>query len=641
MRFTFRKARHWRAGLAASIAFALVAGGATGVAAEEPIDTTPPRVTVTGVTAGGVYADGQTIVLHYECSDPESGIASCTEASGILSGEPVTLSWTAENNGSVGFLVTAVNGVGLEAADFVKVVISQEVNTTTSVEFNAAPTAGWFSEPLTVTVIGSDNSGLGISGVFYHRGHFWEDAAGDRANVEFAFEGTHLLRHYAINENGVRSPTRETQFRIDYTPPAIIPSIPDIFQTDYWVTFVKDEHVPFSYTCEDALSGVATCTSGLVEGEPLPTDEVGSYSIPVTATDAAGNTLTRKIRYAVTEATVDDSTPPVITFDSLSEDLYYESGKTFALVFDCADAQSNITSCVTEDGLHSGALVTMVHTPENRGLYTWTVVARNSAGLTARESITLRVAPAGFSPLTTELTLGTASATGWYRVPVTGTVLASTSSQFPIRHVMTNQGNGWVRTAGESASLLFDTEGVNVVEHYTVDEDFMESVVRESVIRIDYTPPMIDSSTPELFEDDVLVVRRAAAAEAPVFQQGQAVRFDFTCDDELSGIDECSGDLVSGGLLPTAVPGEHRYTVVATDLAGNDSSRDVHYFVNPAGAQDGDSPSTPDPAPAVVTDAGTGSLAHTGGGGFALPLGLLAAMLVALGSVLVFRVARR
>jgi sugar lactone lactonase YvrE len=53
------------------------------------------------------------------------------------------------------------------------------------------------------------------------------------------------------------------------------------------------------YTCNDAVSGVASCTSSVVNGAAISTAKKGSYSLTVTATDRAGNTASSKVSFSV------------------------------------------------------------------------------------------------------------------------------------------------------------------------------------------------------------------------------------------------------------------------------------------------------------------------------------------------------
>jgi type VI secretion system secreted protein VgrG len=71
------------------------------------------------------------------------------------------------------------------------------------------------------------------------------------------------------------------------------------------------------------------------------------------------------------------------------------------------------------------------------------------------------------------------------------------------------------------------------------------------------------------------------------YRQGSSVPASYSCTDPGSVVTSCSGPVASGSPIDTAVPGEHAFTVTASDQAGNTNSMTVHYTV--------DSPSTPRP----------------------------------------------
>ena len=73
---------------------------------------------------------------------------------------------------------------------------------------------------------------------------------------------------------------------------------------------------------------------------------------------------------------------------------------------------------------------------------------------------------------------------------------------------------------------------------------------------------------------------------APLFKQryatGSHVEVDYECLDvgpSPSGIASCTGSLVDGATLDTTTPGTYSFAVIATDRAGNSSSRTVTYEV--------------------------------------------------------------
>jgi hypothetical protein len=64
-----------------------------------------------------------------------------------------------------------------------------------------------------------------------------------------------------------------------------------------------------------------------------------------------------------------------------------------------------------------------------------------------------------------------------------------------------------------------------------------------------------------------------------VFTLGQDVRARYKCSDA-GGVKTCVGDVPVGSLVGTSTVGEHTFSVVATDLAGNVVTKTVKYFVH-------------------------------------------------------------
>jgi hypothetical protein len=68
-------------------------------------------------------------------------------------------------------------------------------------------------------------------------------------------------------------------------------------------------------------------------------------------------------------------------------------------------------------------------------------------------------------------------------------------------------------------------------------------------------------------------------ADGVVLSLNAPVLASYTCSDATSGIAGCTGTVASGAPLNTATPGEHAFTVLATDAAGNTTERTHRYQV--------------------------------------------------------------
>ncbi len=70
-------------------------------------------------------------------------------------------------------------------------------------------------------------------------------------------------------------------------------------------------------------------------------------------------------------------------------------------------------------------------------------------------------------------------------------------------------------------------------------------------------------------------------ADGAVYQQGQVVNADYTCEDELggSGLASCVGDVPTGSPINTLTLGVHTFTVNAVDNENNPTSTAHNYTV--------------------------------------------------------------
>jgi hypothetical protein len=73
-------------------------------------------------------------------------------------------------------------------------------------------------------------------------------------------------------------------------------------------------------------------------------------------------------------------------------------------------------------------------------------------------------------------------------------------------------------------------------------------------------------------------IRIDSPRDGAVFAPNQTVSADFRCSDT-GGVASCTGTVPLGGSVDTSVLGAHEFTVTATDLAGNLTTKTVHYFV--------------------------------------------------------------
>ena len=84
------------------------------------------------------------------------------------------------------------------------------------------------------------------------------------------------------------------------------------------------------------------------------------------------------------------------------------------------------------------------------------------------------------------------------------------------------------------------------------------------MIASDTTPPTISITAPE---------------DGAIVNEGTPLTASYSCSDSGSGVASCEGSMPSGSPLTTAKPGEYTLSVAASDHAGNNASRTVHYTV--------------------------------------------------------------
>jgi hypothetical protein len=188
--------------------------------------------------------------------------------------------------------------------------------------------AGWAKGPVTVTWNCTDAlSGPASSTTT-------QSVSGEGSNLS----GTGTCTDVAGNTG---SDTR-TGIKIDTTPPQITPQYSTPANGNGWYKAA----VTVSFTCTDALSGVAGSPTG---GAALSSDTSGAL-VPGSCTDVAGNTATTNAGPVKI-----DTTPPVITFQSVSPSPYSSPA---TVSWTCSDDLSGVVSATVQQVSTNGAPVT-------------------------------------------------------------------------------------------------------------------------------------------------------------------------------------------------------------------------------------------------------------------------------------------
>ncbi|GCD88207.1 hypothetical protein NLS1_02130 [Nocardioides sp. LS1] len=142
--------------------------------------------------------------------------------------------------------------------------------------------AGWYSAPVT------------IDWSAYDPYPSWGPAA-TPAPTTASTEGVHTYTSGQSCDLAGNCATGDLELSLDLTKPTVAVNRP----AD-GATFAIGAAVTADYSCDDALSGLSTCTGTGANGGSVDTSTVGQHTFSVTGTDAAGNERTTTTTYTVT-----------------------------------------------------------------------------------------------------------------------------------------------------------------------------------------------------------------------------------------------------------------------------------------------------------------------------------------------------
>jgi hypothetical protein len=281
--------------------------------------------------------------------------------------------------------------------------------------------------------------------------------------------------------------------------------------------------VQVTFTCNDATSGVASCT-----GSTTVTSEGANQQFSGTATDHAGNRRTTSITVSL------DKTAPTITPTPLPAPNAAGWHRTDLIAnFECSDALSGIDRLATDSGCGPNlAVFTETARREIVGR------ATDKAGNTASATLVVKL------DKTPPTIVGTASpgpnAAGWNKTDVTVAFECSDALS-------------GIASCGPNAVIA--AEGMQQSRTGTA-EDVAGNSSQATVgsINIDKTPPVVALTTPP---------------DGITYVLNQVVPAQWSAADALSGLSSTHGTVASGQPVDTATVGEKTFTVRATDVAEN------------------------------------------------------------------------
>ncbi len=461
------------------------------------IDRTAP---VTGADAPSGW-NNTSVTVSLSASDGLSGVAATYHA--LDGGDPVQgvgLTVSTEGEHTLTFWSVDVAG-NVETAHSVTVKIDL---TKPGIGHTVTPApngAGWNNAPVTVSYQCSDE----LSGV-----------ASCPDPVDVASDGADQPVPGTAVDNAGNARTDDATVSIDTVKPTISATPDRDPNGNGWYA----GNVTVSYTCADALSGIASCSA------PDTLSEGGGQSATGTATDVAGNSRSD----TVSPVNVDKTAPTLsgsATTDPNGAGWYR------------GDVTVRWTADDSLSGLDGPAPADSVITSEGTGLTASATVHDLAGNATTTTSAGVKIDRTAPATQVSDIS-------EWSRQSVTVTLTAGDNlSGVAATYFRLDDG-----APAEGTSVTIDDEGVHSLEVWSVDVAGNVEAHRSLVVRIDKTAPGIGHT--QAPDPNVRGWNRTD------------VTVTFTCTDTGSGIASCSDPVtVSGQGKAQKVPG------TATDNAGN------------------------------------------------------------------------
>jgi hypothetical protein len=166
------------------------------------------------------------------------------------------------------------------------------------------------------------------------------------------------------------------------------------------------------------------------------------------------------------------------------------------------------------------------------------------------------------APVTTA-TLSPPIHNGWYASP-TLTLSADDGSGSGVNHINYSVDGGPVQIYTGPVSNF--TTGNHFVQYYATDNAGNIESTKLIAFKADSDKPTANITRP---------------ADGASYKLGQFVKANYKCADKASGsgIDTCVGTVPFDSPIDTTSVGDHSFTVTATDKAGNQTVKTVHYSV--------------------------------------------------------------
>lgn len=476
-------------------------GGTSTDSVTVKIDKEAPVITATvSPTPNAAGWDKDAVIVTFTATDVgPSDLATVTAPITITDeGTTTVTGYATDNAGNTGSIAVTVN------IDKTKPVVSATVSP-------APNTAGWNKDDVTVAFTATDVGGSGV------------DLSTVTAPITITDEGTTTITGYATDNAGNTGSVAVT-VNLDKTAPTITGAPDRTANANGWY----NADVTVTFTPDDALSGVDTCTA------PVTLTEGADQSVTGTVTDKAGNSASA----TVSGINIDETAPTISGTPDRAANAngWYKADVT--VTFTPGDALSGVDTCTAPVTLTEGAAQSVTGTVID--------LAGNSASTTVSGINIDKTAPT-----ISGAPDRAANANGWYNAAVTVTFTP-----------------GDALSGVDTWSLpvaLGEGTGQSVTGTVT-DKAGNSAFTTVSGINIDGTAPIITITTP---------------ADGSSYTFKQTILANWSATDGLSGIDTAVGTTASGSPINTASLGSKTFTVSATDLAGNSASKTAGYTVVP------------------------------------------------------------
>lgn len=566
------------------------------------VDLTPPSVLISGVSEGVVY--GEPVVPAATVTDQTAVVVVRT-----LDGLPHTSGAAVSAEGPHDFAVSATDKAGNQASAQVHFIIdltAPQIAVTGVLDGEWSPVAltpeievtDDSATDVTVTLDGAPfEPGTSVTGEGAHTLVVSAtDAGGNQASVTVGFGvdttspavaitgvqdgglyGTPVLIGWTIDEAHPKatvatldgSATTDGQTVSAEGPHTLIVTVTDLAgnQGSAQVTFTLDLTAPVvtlggvtsgavvgapptvTVTVDDEAATVIATLDGQPWTPGAPIAGEGEHTVVATATDAAGNSGQASVTFTV------DTIQPDIALSGVTDGGIYGAGVT--PTFTVTDATDTVLGAVLDgEPFASGTLV------DGEGAHVLFIQATDAAGNQA--SVTVSFVVDQSAPL---IQIDGVTDGEWYPEPVTPTV-------------QTDAGGASIEATLDDApwelGAPIDAEGWH--ELAVTVTDGAGNVAKESVsFGVDLTAPAI--TIEGILDGDVV------ASATPVVT---------VADDHLDGATITLDDAPFASGTTITAAGPHTLAVAATDLAGNESTAEIAFVVDPdapeitlTGVQDG------------------------------------------------------